>query len=143
MAVNLIYLVYVSSAVELFTEEDLLALLNHSRERNQQSAITGMLLYSSGNFMQVIEGNEKAVVELHQKILADPRHTNVITLLKRSVAQRLFPNWSMGFKNLDQLTEETTPGYSRFLQTSFTSKEFEQHPERAHRLLLSFRESMR
>jgi hypothetical protein len=57
------FLVYVSSAVNLFSDEDLIQLLEVSRRNNEKAEITGLLLYSSGNFMQTLEGPEKAVLE--------------------------------------------------------------------------------
>ncbi|MFN7926945.1 MAG: BLUF domain-containing protein [Blastocatellia bacterium] len=143
MEEQLIFLVYVSSATELFSEEALLALLVQAREANLRRSITGMLLYHAGNFMQVIEGPENAVQELHKKIMADPRHTNILTLLCRPQQQRQFAEWSMGFKNLDQEVAANTPGYSDFLQAFLTPREGQEKAERAHKLLLSFRQNLR
>ena len=143
MTEQLIFLVYVSSATELFSEDDLLALLAKARAANQKQGITGLLLYDSGNFMQVIEGPVEAVQQLHKKILADPRHTNIITLLTRTLRQRQFPDWAMGFKNLAQEVAAETPGYSDFLQASLTPTEFQEKAELVHKLLLSFRNNIR
>ena len=49
-------LIYLSSATEMFTKEKLLALLEQSRPNNARLGITGILLYSNGNFMQTLEG---------------------------------------------------------------------------------------
>lgn len=46
-------LVYLSSAVELFREEELKDLLATSRLNNEKLHVTGMLLYHEGNFIQV------------------------------------------------------------------------------------------
>jgi hypothetical protein len=48
-------IVYSSSAVKPFSEEELVALLQQSRQNNERLAITGMLLYKDLGFMQVIE----------------------------------------------------------------------------------------
>jgi hypothetical protein len=50
------FLVYVSSAIYIFTQEELLILLDQCVELNKNNGITGMLLYKDGNFMQVLEG---------------------------------------------------------------------------------------
>jgi hypothetical protein len=48
-------LVYASSAKQLFSEEDLTALLQQSRDNNTRLGLSGLLLYKDGNFMQVLE----------------------------------------------------------------------------------------
>jgi len=76
-----------------------------------------MLLYKDGNFMQAIEGDEDVVRALHARIALDPRHRGLITLLEGSVPERQFPDWSMGFQNLDAGDAQSVPGYSQFLNT--------------------------
>jgi hypothetical protein len=49
-------LVYVSSATKPFSPDELSELLAQARVDNAALGITGMLLYSNGNFMQVLEG---------------------------------------------------------------------------------------
>ena len=139
----MIYLVYVSSATKLSSEAELVELLEQARESNLHNGITGMLLYSNGNFTQVIEGEETTVLALYQKILTDPRHANVLTLLNRPLTERMFPEWSMGFRNLDQVAEENTPGFTRFMKDALTPENLSQNAEKVYKLLLSFRESMR
>ena len=74
---DLINLIYASSATRLMNEEDLLAILKKSHENNGQLNITGMLLYRGGNFLQVLEGEEKVVDERFKVIMGDPRHHQV------------------------------------------------------------------
>jgi acylphosphatase len=96
-------IVYISSAVPLFSDADLTALLEQSREKNAGLGITGILLYRDGDVMQLLEGPEEAVRKLVQTIYADPRHRNVIQLVERKISQREFPDWSMQFQNLGGL----------------------------------------
>ena len=58
---GLITVAYVSSATHLMTEDELAAILDVSRERNARDGITGLLLYSDGDFIQVLEGPEAPV----------------------------------------------------------------------------------
>lgn len=139
----MIYLLYVSSATRLLSEAELIALLQKARTNNARDGITGMLLYSHGNFIQVIEGEEAAVLSLQQKIISDPRHTNVITLLKRPMTERMFAEWTMGFSNLNVESEETLPGFTRFLAETQTPENLPLNAERVYKLFLSFREAMR
>jgi hypothetical protein len=135
-------LTYVSSAVRDFSEGELADLLSTSRENNARLGITGMLLYKDGNFMQVLEGEEEAVLELYAKIGEDPRHRGEITLHKGSSERRNFPEWTMGFQNLDSPEARLQPGYSDFLDAPLTGREFAGEPSRAQKLLLTFKRSM-
>ncbi len=100
-----------------------------------------MLLYKEGNFMQVLEGEESAVRDTHQKISADPRHRGLITLLQGTTPERQFSEWSMGFRNLGADTN-SPEGYSEFLNVALTSSEFELNPSKAQKLLLMFKQRM-
>jgi len=133
--------VYVSSAVHLMTPAELLELLRKARENNERDQITGMLLYKNGNFMQAFEGEEKKAAWLHDKILADPRHRNIITLLEEPLEKRRFDGWSMSFQNVDLLSEDERAAFSPFLSQPFYKNYFGANPNNALKLLLSFRKS--
>lgn len=134
-------LTYVSSASELFSARELRALLEKCVSNNRPRDVTGMLLYKDGNFMQVLEGEEKVVRAVHAIIAADPRHRGLITLLQGSTPGRQFPDWSMGFKDLGA-DIDNPEGYSEFLNIPLTGAEFRSDPTRAQKLLLTFKVSM-
>lgn len=90
-------IVYYSSAVKLFEEADLLAIFEKSHTYNEKFNITGVLLYINGSILQVIEGEEEPLDALFTRIKRDPRHKNVISVLKRPMPQRLFGKWAMGY----------------------------------------------
>jgi hypothetical protein len=133
-------LVYVSSAVQLFSQADLFDLLELSRQNNARLGVTGMLLYKSGNFIQALEGDEQTVRALESKIAKDPRHRGMFVLLQQHQATRAFPEWSMGFRDL---TDPSThpPGFSEFMNVEFDHPSLRE-PSTAQRLLLSFRRTM-
>ncbi len=135
-------LVYASSAVELFSTTELVALLECCRRNNTAAGVTGMLLYKAGNFMQVLEGEEETVRRLHAKILCDPRHRGVLTLTEHMITERQFGGWSMGFRNLTDPALRTLPGYNEFLNVPLDDAGFAAHPSRAQRLLATFRDKM-
>jgi hypothetical protein len=135
-------LVYVSSAKQLFSEEDLKALLEQSRDKNSQLGLTGMLLYKEGNFMQVLEGPEDVLAGTYSAIQGDPRHCGILELTRRQIQEREFAAWSMGFKNLKDVNLEQTPGYSSFLNEPLKSAGFQTDPSRAQKLLRMFRQTM-
>jgi Sensors of blue-light using FAD len=88
---------YVSIAVRLLDGNQLLELLNTSRERNRRDDITGLLLYSNGRFIQCIEGPEAALRNLYSDISVDSRHKNVTLLVDESISGRDFGSWNMGY----------------------------------------------
>jgi hypothetical protein len=136
-------LVYVSSAVELFSETQLEILLKECRRNNESVGVTGMLLYKDGNFMQCLEGPKEAVQTLEVRIRSDPRHRGMIVLLTEDAVQPEFREWAMGFKKLDSKTALGVPGYSEFLAVPLTAEQFRLKPSNSLKLLLSFKHEMR
>ena len=134
-------LTYVSSAVKPFSARELRELLEVSNRNNRARAVTGMLLYKDGNFMQVLEGEDGVVHGVHDKIARDPRHHGLITLLQEHLPGRQFPSWSMGFKDLGS-DLDNPEGYNEFLNLPLTSQEFKSDPSRAQKLLLTFKQNM-
>lgn len=131
-------LIYVSSAVDLFTEDELIALLEKARKKNSALDITGMLLYRDGNFMQLLEGPKDAVYFLSETIRGDPRHSGFLSLLDQETNTREFAEWRMGYKNLSNLIDPPA-GYSDFLNMPLNSGEYQKTPSKALKLLLHFK----
>jgi hypothetical protein len=100
------------------------------------------LLYRGGNIIQVIEGEDDDVLQLYENIKADPRHKDVTLLSKDPIINRQFPDWQMGFRNIDKMSEEELSGFSKFLEDDFTPEYFKERPTRAYILLISFRDTM-
>lgn len=137
----LIQLVYVSSSVGLFTPETLQDILAVSRRNNAARSITGMLLYKGGNIVQVLEGPKDAVEALFARIEADQRHAGVICLCRKSITQRDFADWSMGFRDLNSEEVRAMDGYSEFLDTSFDVRTMK--PSQALNMLTLFKANLR
>ena len=133
------YLVYVSVTAEKASKDDLLEILARSRTKNAEAGITGMLLYKDGNYMQVLEGEEKAVRDLYARIRRDPRHLGIVTLVEGRRDNRCFGDWSMGFQDLSSPEARDVPGYSEFLNTPLTAEEFSSDPGQCERLLWAFK----
>jgi hypothetical protein len=90
-------IVYVSSATQLMSVPQLESLLVVARVLNLEIAVTGVLLYSDGNFMQYFEGSEESVRVTYERIRASRRHKDIIEILNERVALRSFADWQMGF----------------------------------------------
>jgi Sensors of blue-light using FAD len=61
-------LLYLSESTIPFRKRDPRKLLSKSRENNAKLGVTGMLLFKSGNFLQVLEGQRETVLTLYKKI---------------------------------------------------------------------------
>ncbi|MGH7143732.1 MAG: BLUF domain-containing protein [Planctomycetota bacterium] len=136
-------IVYASTATEPFTKEQLAKLLLGSRARNAKRGVTGMLLYKGGNFMHCIEGEKPVVEALFAKVSADPRHYGIIVLLREERTERQFPDYSVGFRDLNDDEPRHLEGYSEFLNSELTDSDFQKNPSKAKRLLAVFKQSMR
>ena len=101
-------IIYASQATTDFSPEELVTLLELARRRNGDSGLTGMLLYCSESFLQVLEGDEATLAATYGRIENDDRHANLRLLMKADIPTRLFPDWTMGFEHLDdgELAEE-------------------------------------
>ena len=134
-------IVYVSAAVDRFSTSELLELLTRAREKNQRLSVTGLLLYKDGDFIQLLEGERKAVQGLFNTISLDPRHTGAIVLLEEEADQRLFTDWSMGFRDLSDPEVQATPGFSPYMNTPLVADSFAPDPSGCLELLALFKPS--
>ena len=139
----MISLIYTSTASFLFSEDDIKKILNTSRDWNNDHGLSGLLLYKDGNIIQVLEGDEKEVEDIFEKIAQDPRHREVTKLSQRPITEREFQGWHMGFVDIGNLSDEELAGYSDFLTDESFDKAFLQSsPTRASILLTNFRTVM-
>jgi len=94
-------IIYCSQATIDFSPDELVALLALAREKNTESGLTGMLLYCSQSFLQVLEGDPAALASTYERITVDDRHTKLRLLMNAVVSAPLFPDWTMGFEHID------------------------------------------
>jgi hypothetical protein len=83
------------------TEAELLSLLSQARASNESRGLTGMLLYTRGNFIQGLEGTPEAIEAVITRIRRDNRHVDMRPLLDRLTDGREFGDWCMGFHRLE------------------------------------------
>jgi hypothetical protein len=130
---------YISFSTQPFSARELLDLLAFARENNGKLAVTGMLLYREGSFMQVLEGRPANVHRLYTRIESDPRHHEIKSILREPIAERIFPDWSMGFQDLDSADARNAPGFSEFLNTPLTPAALGDDAGRVRKLLGLFK----
>ncbi|MGI4835323.1 MAG: BLUF domain-containing protein [Janthinobacterium lividum] len=105
------HIIYGSRAVTPFSDGDLLTLLLQARSHNQLHDISGALVYSKGQFMQVIEGEEEALAVLYERLLRDPRHAQLVKYAEKAIAERSFGEWSMAFQPVSETQFAGLIGY--------------------------------
>jgi hypothetical protein len=108
----LVRLMYVSRASDSVNQNELVAILKKSKANNVGTGITGVLCFSAGIFLQVLEGGRSQVSALYNKIATDPRHHDVVLLSFEEVGERSFAGWSMGRANLARLNPSLVMKYS-------------------------------
>ncbi len=96
----MISIAYLSSAVFPFNEATLPDLVDQCQRNNERLGVTGILVYSDGNFMQVIEGADLPTYALYDRIKLDARHRGVTTVHQQFIEVREFGGWSMAYNIL-------------------------------------------
>lgn len=99
-------ILYRSQATAQLSNSQLLELLQRARRANAEQQITGLLLYSEGQFVQLLEGPPAAVKNLYARIARDPRHNRVELVREALVPARQFAEWSMDFGFADAVEVE-------------------------------------
>ena len=105
-------LIYASRAVDSLQPGDVEQILEASRRNNGRLGVSGVLLFSSREFLQCLEGSREAVNQTYARILGDPRHADVLMLDYREVPRRLFGDWSMHALPPGLLTRQRVLRYS-------------------------------
>lgn len=136
----LLQLIYISGASVPFSQKELKSLLKKAREKNHEVDVSGILIFHDGAFFQVLEGPPEAVYTIYDRISQDPRHDEIKLLLKSEVEERSFPDWSMGFVNIEKASDlRSIPGFTDFFKPGFSLPEMRKENSRLGRVLREFR----
>lgn len=108
-------LVYVSLAERPMSQEELLSLLDAASAYNQQHGITGLLIYSDREFMQLLEGEREVVMGLFRHIERDTRHTQVHPIWDGPINARSCRDWAMGAMRAEDTALHALPDGQRLL----------------------------
>jgi len=105
---------YVSAAATYMTDADIAAILVRARENNIAHGLTGALMYHRGRFIQILEGPDEQLLSRFAVISADERHRAIHVISEETIAERQFPEWTMGFRPLTDDSIMSLPGYDDF-----------------------------
>ncbi len=93
-----------------------------AKNKNKECNITGVLFFHDGQFLQIIEGEEKDLRNLMSHIENDDRHCEINYLIDTPVEKRGFPDWNMdslilgeGHKLEHEMMKSITAGFEKNL----------------------------
>jgi len=90
----MIQLIYASRPFG-FDEAALAGILMDARRCNERDGITGALICRGDLYLQLLEGPQDTVEAAYRRIEKDHRHLEIKLLSRRTVTERLFPEWAM------------------------------------------------
>ncbi|MGR3370969.1 MAG: BLUF domain-containing protein [Sagittula sp.] len=85
-------------------------LMAETEKHNALRQVSGLLLYKSRNFFEVLEGPQDMLDQTLERIYRDPRHYKMKVMFYGPARMRRFDGWSMGFRRLEGTTT-TLPCY--------------------------------
>ena len=88
-------LAYTSKASAGIDGSDVFQIVAQSARNNGENQVTGILLFKSGQFFQIVEGPRDSLDGLILRIERDNRHSNVKILGRTVTKERIFPAWNM------------------------------------------------
>ena len=74
-----------------------------ARQVNAELDVTGLLIFDGQRFCQQLEGPQKAVLKLIERIRNDPRHINVEVIHHGPLAGRRFQQFSLAFSTVEDV----------------------------------------
>ncbi len=117
-------LIYVSQAQETICYRDIDEILKKSRKNNEFYDVSGILIFSDGYFIQLLEAASADIVRTTlSRIIKDPRHHTVRIIREWNCTERSLKNHTMAF--LDQDLQEKS---HQFLQKLFSDSMSLQYP---------------
>tara|TARA_B100001750_G_C15373693_1_gene528656 strand:+ start:408 stop:812 length:405 start_codon:yes stop_codon:yes gene_type:complete len=91
---------YVSTANKELSKSDISLLFKTVRQKNDILGVTGILMFSEGNFFQIMEGEHHTINDIFKNIKVDPRHYNVIKILQKPTGNQFFNHYHSGFTTI-------------------------------------------
>jgi hypothetical protein len=108
----IVQLIYVSKIKTGHGPNDVLKIVDVSEKNNKKLGITGALCYGPRYFLQCLEGPRDDVNKLYNKIVGDPRHTDVTLLYYTEIEERTFGDWAMAYVRADEVTDQIVLRFS-------------------------------
>ena len=113
-------ILYVSAGLPDLAPADIGQMFRTAQRNNSDNEVTGLLFHLEGSFLQILEGSSTAIDSTYRKIVRDRRHRRVMKLFDQEVRDRDFPDWRIGFQDIDG---QLPPAQAAFLLTPQTLAE--------------------
>ena len=72
-------------------------IISPARRNNERNHISGMLLFTGANFLEILEGGELDLRDLWLRLERDRRHCDLLRIGDDLCGERWFPEWRMGY----------------------------------------------
>jgi uncharacterized Fe-S cluster-containing MiaB family protein len=135
---ELVHCIYSSAQTIEFSHDDIIALLEAARKNNSKLGVTGILLYDSGSFFQILEGEPDVIQALYKKIENDKRHCRVSKIIYEPIESRSFSEWTMGYAGVTREKLRAIDGLNDFFYSRKCYTDLDEG--RAKMLLIAFKE---
>jgi EAL domain-containing protein (putative c-di-GMP-specific phosphodiesterase class I) len=99
-------LIYQSQLSAECSDHDLRILSQAACEKNTSMQVTGILLFNGTEFFQILEGEEHVIDSFFRHICNDPRHTDVVELMRDYSAYRRFSDIGMTLFDLQKIDKK-------------------------------------
>ena len=103
MLTTIIYRSHICDNVSIKSLDSMVAEAN---VKNGQEEVSGILLFNGTHFFQLLEGPEEKVEEIYRHICADPRHHNLVELLRDHGPTRRFGKIGMELFDLREFDRD-------------------------------------
>ncbi len=90
-------IIYKSRAAPSIKADDIAKILAASRVNNKGTGVTGLLVYTRGHFLKVLEGLDHLVDRTYARIKNDKRHTLCELIAEDQIFEPDFGEWLMAF----------------------------------------------
>ena len=136
---DLIHLIYVSTAVNELSKQDLNDIISSSIKNNGMLNITGILAFNEGRFIQFLEGSEFNVMKIFETIKKDYRHHGIDLVRKQKIPTRQYDDWKMRMISPEEILEDSGIIYEKLFLNRDMSDDIIGLAEESHAWLLAFK----
>lgn len=119
--------------------EEIAVLTDKAAKNNREAGITGLLILTGDQFLQVLEGESGKVNALFQKICQDPRHREIELIEYEEPADSYFDDWNMRLVDLFDLPLEKRRLFMAKYETTDDAVKIPRKPGLIFSLLLDAR----
>ncbi|MEI8168895.1 MAG: BLUF domain-containing protein [Rhodoferax sp.] len=134
----LIQLIFESSLIKN-NEQSLASIFNTSRRRNRENQISGAVILSGTDFIEVLEGESDVVQDTLQRIKDDRRHTLKRVWDEQAIPERNFSRWNSGYRRSNAINDEKLSLSEYYFFDGVDMTFIWEKPSRALEALLNFR----